>query len=129
MLWQFGVQVGNHCVILPNTVISHDSIIYDYCCIGSNVSILVPSALGRMLHRVRSQDTRKILGSENELLSVWVSNVLSTMEKETVAVGNPARADQKKLFLMYVWHLKSKKSSCLYCGHQILIGAQHYQSL
>jgi UDP-3-O-[3-hydroxymyristoyl] glucosamine N-acyltransferase len=34
-----GVSIGNHCIVLPNTVISHDSTVSDYCCVGSNVAI------------------------------------------------------------------------------------------
>jgi len=34
-----GVSVGNHCVILPNTVIAHESVIGDYCLLGSNISV------------------------------------------------------------------------------------------
>lgn len=33
------VVIGKHVVILPNSVVSHDSKIHDYCLIGSNVSI------------------------------------------------------------------------------------------
>jgi UDP-3-O-[3-hydroxymyristoyl] glucosamine N-acyltransferase len=34
-----GVRIGNHCIVLPNTVLAHDSSAGDYGCIGSNVSI------------------------------------------------------------------------------------------
>ena len=33
------VRIGNHCVILPNSVISHESTVEDFTLIGSNVSV------------------------------------------------------------------------------------------
>jgi len=90
-----GVQVGNHCVILPNTVISHDSIIYDYCCIGSNVSISGSVSIGPECYIGSGVKIRENIRIGERTLIGLGSNVLSTIEKETVAVGNPARAIRK----------------------------------
>ena len=48
----------------------------------------------RMLYRVGSKDTRKHQGGDRTLIGLG-SNVISDIEKETVAVGNPARAIRK----------------------------------
>lgn len=86
-----GARVGNHCVILPNTVISHDNSIDDYCCIGSNVSISGSVRIGPECYIGSGVKIRENIAIGERTLIGLGSNVISNLEKDTVAVGNPAR--------------------------------------
>ena len=90
-----GVRIGNHCVVLPNTVLSHDSSIGDYGCIGSNVSISGSVCIGSECYIGSGVKIRENIRVGDRTLIGLGSNVISDIEKETVAVGNPARAIRK----------------------------------
>ena len=87
-----GARVGNHCVVLPNTVISHDSSVGDFGCIGSNVSISGSVGIGCECYIGSGVKIREHIRVGDRALIGLGSNVISDIEKETVAVGNPARA-------------------------------------
>jgi sugar O-acyltransferase (sialic acid O-acetyltransferase NeuD family) len=90
-----GVRIGNHCIVLPNTVLSHDSSIGDYGCIGSNVSISGSVGIGSECYIGSGVKMRENIRVGDRTLIGLGSNVISDIEKETVAVGNPARAIRK----------------------------------
>ena len=87
-----GVRIGNHCVVLPNTVLAHDSSVGDYGCIGSNVSISGSVGIGSECYIGSGVKIRENIRVGDRTLIGLGSNVISDIEKETVAVGNPARA-------------------------------------
>jgi sugar O-acyltransferase (sialic acid O-acetyltransferase NeuD family) len=90
-----GGRIGNHCIVLPNTVLAHDSSISDYCCIGSNVSISGSVGIGSECYIGSGVKIREnILVGERSLIGLG-ANVVSDIEKETVAIGNPARSVRK----------------------------------
>ena len=90
-----GVRIGNHCVVLPNTVLSHDSSVGDFGCIGSNVSISGSVGIGCECYIGSGVKIREHIRVGDRALIGLGSNVISDIEKETVAVGNPARAIRK----------------------------------
>jgi len=85
------VRVGNHCIVLPNTVIAHDSIVNDYCCIGSNVSVSGSVSIGRECYIGSGVKIRESIQIGERTLVGLGSNVISDIENDAVAVGNPAR--------------------------------------
>ena len=90
-----GSRIGNHCIVLPNTVLAHDSSIRDYSCIGSNVSISGSVGIGSECYIGSGVKIREnILVGERSLIGLG-ANVVSDIEKETVAIGNPARSVRK----------------------------------
>jgi len=90
-----GTRIGNHCVVLPNTVLAHDSSVGDYGCIGSNVSISGSVGIGCECYIGSGVKIRENIRVGDRALIGLGSNVISDIEKETVAVGNPARAIRK----------------------------------
>lgn len=92
-----GAWIGNHCVVLPNTVLSHDSSVGDFGCIGSNVSISGSVCIGCECYIGSGVKIRENIRVGDRALIGLGSNVISDIEKETVAVGNPARAIRKCL--------------------------------
>ncbi|MBS0150527.1 MAG: NeuD/PglB/VioB family sugar acetyltransferase [Nitrospira sp.] len=92
-----GSQIGHHCIVLPNTVLAHDSNISDYCCIGSNVSISGSVGIGSECYIGSGVKIREnVLIGERSLVGLG-ANVVSNIEKETVAIGNPARSVRKSV--------------------------------
>jgi sugar O-acyltransferase (sialic acid O-acetyltransferase NeuD family) len=87
-----GVRVGNHCLILPNSVISHDSIIDDYCCIGSNVSISGSVRIATQCYIGSGVKIRESMQIGERTLVGLGSNVISHVKKDSIVVGNPAKA-------------------------------------
>ncbi len=92
-----GVRIGNHCVVLPNTVLSHNSSVGDFDCIGSNVSISGSVCIGCECYIGSGVKIRENIRVGDRALIGLGSNVISDIEKETVAVGNPARAIRKSI--------------------------------
>lgn len=92
-----GVGIGNHCIVLPNTVLAHDSSIGDYGCIGSNVSISGSVLIGSECYIGSGAKIRENIRIGERTLIGLGSNVISDIEKETVVVGNPARAIKKRV--------------------------------
>ena len=90
-----GARIGNHCIVLPNTVVAHDSSVGDYGCIGSNVSISGSVCIGSECYIGSGVKIRENIRVWDRTLIGLGSNVISDIEKETVAVGNPARAIRK----------------------------------
>jgi sugar O-acyltransferase (sialic acid O-acetyltransferase NeuD family) len=88
-------RIGNHCIVLPNTVLAHDSSISDYCCIGSNVSISGSVGIGSECYIGSGVKMRENIRIGERTLIGLGSNVISDIEKDTVAVGNPARSIRK----------------------------------
>ena len=88
-------RIGNHCIVLPNTVLAHDSSVGDYGCIGSNVSISGSVCIGSECYIGSGVKIREHIRVGDRTLIGLGSNVISDIEKETVAVGNPARAIRK----------------------------------
>ena len=88
-------RIGNHCIVLPNTVLAHDSSVGDYGCIGSNVSISGSVGIGSECYIGSGVKIREHIRVGDRTLIGLGSNVISDIEKETVAVGNPARAIRK----------------------------------
>jgi sugar O-acyltransferase (sialic acid O-acetyltransferase NeuD family) len=91
-----GVQLGNHCIVLPNSVIAHDSTVGDYCCIGSNVSISGSVSVGSECYIGSGVKIRENVRIGKRSLIGLGSNVISDIEENIVAVGNPAKAMTKK---------------------------------
>jgi len=91
-----GVRIGNHCIILPNTVISHDARVNDYCCIGSNVSISGAVNIGPECYIGSGVSIREQIRIGQRTLIGLGSNVVSDVEPETVAMGNPAKTTMTK---------------------------------
>ena len=82
-------------LVLPNTVISHDSVVGDHCCFGSNVSVSGNVAIGPLCYvgsgaRVRE----RIVIKEGTLVGLGAT-VVSDIEKGVVVIGNPARVLRK----------------------------------
>jgi len=90
-----GSRIGNHCIVLPNTVLAHDSSIGDYGCLGSNVSISGSVGIESECYIGSGVKIRENIRIGERSLIGLGSNVISDIEKETVAVGNPARAIRK----------------------------------
>jgi sugar O-acyltransferase (sialic acid O-acetyltransferase NeuD family) len=90
-----GSRIGNHCIILPNTVLAHDSSIRDYGCIGSNVSISGSVTIGSECYIGSGVKIRENIRIGERTLIGLGSNVISDIEQDTVAVGNPARTIKK----------------------------------
>lgn len=90
-----GVRIGNHCVVLPNTVLAHDSSVGEYSCIGSNVSISGSVCIGSECYIGSGVKIRESIRVWDRTLIGLGSIVISDIEKETVAAGNPARAIRK----------------------------------
>jgi sugar O-acyltransferase (sialic acid O-acetyltransferase NeuD family) len=86
-----GVRVGNHCVVLPNTVLAHDSRMGDYGCVGSNVSISGSVEIGSECYIGSGVKIREEIRIGERTLIGLGANVISDIEKESTAVGNPAR--------------------------------------
>jgi len=92
-----GSRIGNHCIVLPNTVLAHDSGIGDYGCIGSNVSISGSVGIGSECYIGSGVKIRENVRIGERTLIGLGSNAISDIEKETVAVGNPARAINRRV--------------------------------
>ncbi|MDO8748393.1 MAG: NeuD/PglB/VioB family sugar acetyltransferase [Candidatus Omnitrophota bacterium] len=90
-----GVKIGNHCIVLSNTVIAHDSTVGDYCCIGSNVSISGNVVVGAKCYIGSGVSIRNNVRIGGGSLIGIGSNVVSDIEENIVAVGNPAKALRK----------------------------------
>jgi len=90
-----GARIGSHCIVLPNTVLAHDSSVGDYGCIGSNVSISGSVCIGSECYIGSGVKIRENIRVWDRALIGLGSNVISDIEKETVAAGNPARAIRK----------------------------------
>jgi sugar O-acyltransferase (sialic acid O-acetyltransferase NeuD family) len=89
------VTIGNHCIVLPNTVVSHDSTVGDYCCIGSNVSISGSVGIGQECYIGSGVRIRESIQIGERTLVGLGSNVISNIENNAVAVGNPATVIRK----------------------------------
>ncbi|MGB2706358.1 MAG: acetyltransferase [Candidatus Omnitrophota bacterium] len=90
-----GVKIGNHCIVLPNTSILHNSIIGDYSCVGSNVSISGKISVGDTCYIGSGVRIRENISIGERSLIGLGANVVSDIEKDVVAVGNPARPIKK----------------------------------
>jgi len=90
-----GVRIGNHCIVLPNTSILHNSAIGDWCCIGSNVSISGKITIASTCYIGSGSRIRENISIGEKTLIGLGSNVVSDIEKEVVAAGNPARVMRK----------------------------------
>jgi sugar O-acyltransferase (sialic acid O-acetyltransferase NeuD family) len=90
------VQVGSHCIVLPNTVIAHDSTVGDYCCVGSNVSISGSVSIGPECYIGSGVKIRENIRIGERTLIGLGSNVISDIEEGIVALGNPAKAMEKR---------------------------------
>jgi len=90
------VRIGNHCIVLPNTVIAHDSTVGDYCCIGSNVSVSGSVSIGPECYIGSGVKVRENIRIGERTLVGLGSNVISDIESNSTAVGNPAKTIEKK---------------------------------
>jgi sugar O-acyltransferase (sialic acid O-acetyltransferase NeuD family) len=95
-------KIGNHCIVLPNTVIAHDSTVDDYCCIGSNVSISGAVSIGSECYIGSGVKVREDVSIGSRSLIGLGSNVISGIEEGVVAIGNPAKAMEKKSPLTHI---------------------------
>lgn len=83
--------IGNNVCVLPNSVIHHDSSVQDYSLIGSGVVI----AGGSHIHQncyigSRTSIINGISIGEFSLVGIG-SNVIKSVESNSVIVGNPAK--------------------------------------
>ncbi|WP_203363282.1 acetyltransferase [Bacillus sp. REN10] len=85
------VNIGNHVVILPNSVINHDCIIQDYSCIASSVNILGKVLIGKSCYLGANSSIKSNVTIKDYSLIGMGSNVLSDVKENSVMIGNPAR--------------------------------------
>ena len=86
-----GVSLGNHCIILSHTLIHHDSVVDDYNCIGSSVTISGDVKVEKNCYIGSGTNIKeKIIVGERSLLGLG-SNVVSNITPQVTVVGNPAR--------------------------------------
>lgn len=89
------VQVGNHCVILPNSVISHDVIIEDCVLVGSNVSVSGNVHIEESCYiGSGAKIIQEVVIGKGALIGMG-TNVLSSVEPGSVVVGNPGKIIRK----------------------------------
>lgn len=92
-----GSRIGNHCIVLPNTVLAHESSIGDYGCVGSNVSVSGAVTIGSECYIGSGVKIRENIRIGERTLIGLGSNVISDIEPESLAVGNPTRVMKKSL--------------------------------
>jgi sugar O-acyltransferase (sialic acid O-acetyltransferase NeuD family) len=88
--------IGNNVCILPNSVVHHDSIVGDYTLIGSGVVIAGGTHVKQNCYvGSRSSLINGISVGEFTLVGMG-SNVVSSVEANSVIIGNPAKPLVKK---------------------------------
>lgn len=89
-------KIGNNVCVLPNSVIHHDTIVDDYTLIGSGVVIAGGTQIKHNCYiGSRSSIINGISIGEFTLIGMG-SNVVSSIESNSVIVGNPAKPLVKK---------------------------------
>lgn len=89
-------MIGNHVCVLPNSVVHHDSSVGDYSLIGSSVVIAGGTSVGQNCYiGSRSSIINGISIGEFTLVGMG-SNVVSSVESNSVIIGNPAKPLVKK---------------------------------
>ncbi len=84
-------KVGNHCVLLPCTVVSHDSVVGDHTMTGAHTSISGGVMIGRNCYIGAGSTIHQGLTiGEGALLGIG-SNVIRDVPPFAVVAGNPAR--------------------------------------
>ncbi|HVN98140.1 MAG TPA: acetyltransferase [Syntrophorhabdaceae bacterium] len=83
--------IGNHVIILPNTVIHHDSEISDWSIIGSGVTIAGSVTIGENCYIGSGSHIMHGLSIGDRTLIGLGSTVIRTVEADLKAAGNPAR--------------------------------------
>ncbi len=83
--------VGNHCVLLPCTVVSHDSVIGDHTMTGAHTSISGSVVIGRNCYIGAGCTIHQgVTIGDGALLGIG-ANVIRDVPPFAVVAGNPAR--------------------------------------
>ncbi|MFZ5811860.1 MAG: acetyltransferase [Thermodesulfobacteriota bacterium] len=84
------VTVGDHVVMLPGTVVAHESVIGDYCLVGSNVSVSGGVRVGRCCYLGSgSRFIQEIVVGDAAMVGLGAVVVRDVLPETTVA-GCPA---------------------------------------
>jgi len=85
------IEIGSNCIILPNTVIAHESTIGDYTLIGSNVSLSGSVKIGERCYLgTGAKFIQEITVGDGSLIGLGAI-VINSVEPNTVVAGNPAK--------------------------------------
>lgn len=84
-------RVGDHCVLLPQTVVSHDSVVGDHSMTGAHVSISGNVTIGRNCYIGASSSIHQGVTVGDGALIGMGANVLEDVPPLAVVVGNPGR--------------------------------------
>ncbi len=88
-------RLGNHCVVLPQSVVHHDSSIGDYSLVGSGVVVAGYSHIGKSCYiGSRSSISNFVEIADRSLVGIG-SNVLKSIPEQAVVAGNPAKPLRK----------------------------------
>ena len=84
-------RIGDHCVILPLSVVHHDSSVGAFSLIGSGVVITGYSHVGQSCYiGSRTSISNYVHIADKTLVGIG-SNVLKSITEPSVMVGNPAK--------------------------------------
>lgn len=85
------VRIGDHCVLLPQTVVSHDSMVGDHTMIGAHASISGGVVVGRNCYIGASSSIHQgVTVGDGALIGIG-ANVIRDVPARAVVAGNPAR--------------------------------------
>ncbi len=85
------VKLGNHVIVLPNSVISHDTVIGDYGCIAGGVSVSGGVTIGQSCYLGTQCAIKDRVTIGAHALIGMGSVVLNSVDENQVMVGNPAK--------------------------------------
>lgn len=91
------VKIGNHVIILSNSVIHHHCTIGDYSIVGSGVVLAGGVSVGRSAYIGSASNVRENVRIGDFSMVGIGSTVLRDVEPNFVVVGNPARSLSERL--------------------------------
>ena len=89
-------KIGNHIFILANTVIHHDVRIDDFTLIGSNVTIAGNVIIEKNCYIGSCCSIKNDIRIGGESIIGMASNVLKSVDPNSIMVGNPAKKKHEK---------------------------------
>jgi sugar O-acyltransferase (sialic acid O-acetyltransferase NeuD family) len=87
--------IGDHCVVLPQSVIHHDSSIGDYTLMGSGVVVAGYTRIGKSCYiGSKSSIINQIEIADGTLIGMG-SNVIRSISNGAIIAGNPAKSIER----------------------------------
>lgn len=84
-------RIGDHVIVLPNSVVHHDSEVADFTLIGSNVTIAGRCRIGASCYIGSAASVRNGMTIGDGALIGMAANVVRPVKARSIVAGNPAR--------------------------------------